>query len=157
MATDIVKVFLECLSSVGEGDIASLVSERNRKISRSISVVQGLFDRDDSRKNVEAIASKITEDLKSVITEAGCVVGCSDKLWHLFHQYRSEKLVNIGMRWEIWRVWKSTRLLSSVQQKSFFYDFSANSNRQKSVSPSKRVKSCYVCRWLCHQKSKAAR
>ena len=48
MATDVMKVFLVCLSSVGEGDIASLVSEHNRKISRSIAVVQGLFNRDDS-------------------------------------------------------------------------------------------------------------
>ena len=123
MATNVVKVFLECLSSVGEGDIASLVSERNRKISRSIAVVQGLFNRDDSRKSVETIVSKITEDLKSVIADAGCVEGSNDKLWHLFHQCRSEKLVKHWDEIGDMACVEINRSSSSVLQKSFFYNF----------------------------------
>ena len=142
MATNIVQVFLECLSSVGEGDIASLVSERNRKISRSIALVQCLFDTDNSRKSVEAILSKIIEDLKSVITEAGSVKGYSDKLWHLFHRYRSEKLLKhwdeIG---DMACVEIDKIVVQCTTEELFLRLLSENSSgqKQKSVSQDERV------------------
>ena len=83
--------FLDSLSAILEEEEAQIVTVRNAKIQRSVSLLKELFNRDTDRLEAKKITDKIAEDLQRIIVQSG---GVEDTLWEYFHQYRTGAELN---------------------------------------------------------------
>ena len=83
--------FLDSLSAIlEEEEEAQIVTVRNAKIQRSVSLLKELFNHDTDRLEAKKITDKIAVDLQRIIVQSG---GVEDTLWEYFHHYKLGDLV----------------------------------------------------------------